>query len=73
VRDVSSDTSRSGFDNKDLYSNDKDLPPMPLPAELGNQRNSRAELGGDVHITAVELYSKGDLSEAIELPASKLE
>jgi len=71
IRDVSSDTSKSGFDNKDVYVNEKGLPPMPMPAELGNQRNSRAELGGDMHVPAVELDSKSGSSEAIELPTSK--
>ena len=50
---------------------DRDLPPTPLPAELGIQRNSRAELGGDVPSGAAEIDSKTAWSQASELPAYK--
>ncbi|KAK5100792.1 hypothetical protein LTR70_001306 [Exophiala xenobiotica] len=63
--------SKSVSDNKDAYVSTKDLPPAPLPAELSNQRNSRAELGDSFSGSAVELDSKGASSDATELPAYK--
>lgn len=70
--------NKSVFDDKDAYVSKgayvstKDLPPAPLPAELGNQRNSRAELGDSIGGLAVELDSKGGSSDATELPAYKI-
>jgi len=63
--------SESAYENKHAYVSVKDLPPTPLPAELGNQHNSRVELGDGFHGHARELDSKGVSSEATELPAYK--
>ena len=63
-------SSQSGLDN-DGYVNYKDLPPMPMPAELSDERNSRSELGGNPHGPAAELESKIGRSETTERPADK--
>lgn len=64
-------SSQSDFD-KDAYVNNGCLPPTPVPAELSNQRHSRAELEDGEHGPMVESISKEGQSEVNELPAGRL-
>lgn len=78
-RDISSGTSNGASDN--AYVNGKDLPPPPMPVELGNQGDrERAELplSPDAHGSAVELASpppsysgKSGSAGVFEMPAGR--
>lgn len=59
-------SSHSGLD-KGAFVNENELPAMPMPAELGNQRASRSELGAEVHGPASELDSEGGRREVTDV------